>query len=369
MTRLQRKWLFPLVSLAVVLLLLWLYSESTYTVAMDEHVIVLRLNKPIIDYQEPGLHFKIPLADNVISLPRRVQSWEGRTTRRETKDKHPIYVKAWARWQVSKPREFLRTVKTVEGARETLDRILDGAVGEFVASHDLIDLVRSTSEPLAEEPKPDVLVQAPATQPRVPTSLPTIEVGQAKLVALMREHLRAKIARPAKDPGLAGAREYGFVLVDFGLTRIMHPDDYLEDRVYKPMRAKQEGLADVYRQEATRLSKQISEEAEQWAKDQAEEADRWVEVRKGQAEAEMERERNRVLREAVDIREAGDMAEARTFIAFVQSLEALKVSLEGKAELILTTDSEFLRLLKRSGLVPASQPRTPPTDSTGPSAG
>ena len=60
----------PVVALAVVLLIV--VMSSIFTVHQTENALVLQFGYPVRPISEPGLHFKVPLVQNVAYYDKRI---------------------------------------------------------------------------------------------------------------------------------------------------------------------------------------------------------------------------------------------------------------------------------------------------------
>ena len=95
-----KSWL-PAAVIAIGLLLVLVLFGSLYTVNQTEQVIITQFGKPVGDpITEPGLHFKLPLVQNVNSLEKRFLEWDGAPVAIPTRDKTYIHVDAFARWRI-----------------------------------------------------------------------------------------------------------------------------------------------------------------------------------------------------------------------------------------------------------------------------
>src|SRR6266446_1066759 len=84
--------------IAIVFILLLVFSGAFYTIDQTEQVIITQFGQPVGDpITEPGLHFKIPFVQNVNSLDKRFLEWDGAPVAIPTRDKTYIHVDAFAR--------------------------------------------------------------------------------------------------------------------------------------------------------------------------------------------------------------------------------------------------------------------------------
>src|SRR5690606_31042504 len=123
----------------------------------------------------PGLHYKIPFIQKVQYFDKRYLAWDGDANQVPTKDKKFIFVDTYARWQITNPLQFFIRLRDERSGQSRLDDILDGETRNAIASHDLLDIVRSTNrEP---EVSDDIMMDL--------ENLDKIGVGRDKIEALI----------------------------------------------------------------------------------------------------------------------------------------------------------------------------------------
>ncbi|MEZ4738350.1 MAG: SPFH domain-containing protein [Flavobacteriales bacterium] len=100
------------------------------------------VGKPRVD---PGMHFKVPFIQSVQFFDKRYLEWDGDVNQVPTKDKKFILVDTYARWEITDPLQFFIRLRDERSGQSRLDDILDGETRNAVASHELLDLVRSSN--------------------------------------------------------------------------------------------------------------------------------------------------------------------------------------------------------------------------------
>ena len=65
-----------IVALVLLLLLAIVGYSSLFTVQQTEQALVVRFGKPVDVITEPGLNFKVPFTDSVISIDKRILDLE-----------------------------------------------------------------------------------------------------------------------------------------------------------------------------------------------------------------------------------------------------------------------------------------------------
>ena len=135
-------------SVLAVIALLFLMS-SVYTVDETEQVIILQFGKPVGEpIKDAGMHFKLPLIQDVISFDKRVLEWDGDENQIPTSDKKYIWVDTFARWRIVDPLKFYQSVNNQRNAQSRLDDIIDSATRNFVSENLLIEVVRNSNREL-----------------------------------------------------------------------------------------------------------------------------------------------------------------------------------------------------------------------------
>ncbi len=291
-------------------------NGSVYVISEGEQAIVTEFGKPMGGVKYAGLHFKVPLIQQVRQFDRRILKWDGDPNQIPTKDKRYIWLDATARWRIEDPLKFYTTVATERGAMSRLDDILDSVIRDAVSGHLLVELVRSQDY---ENPHGEPEVMVFDGQEIVPENL----VG--------REEILADVLGEAKK----AMPEYGIELIDIQIKRINYVDQVLQ-RVYDRMISERKKVASQYRSEGEGEKANIL----------------------GQMQKELKRIESGAYRESVQIRGQADAeaaaiyAEAYSqdpdFYAFVRTLESYRKAIKENAHLVLSTDADFYRFLQRS---------------------
>ena len=297
-----------IVLLAIVLLL----DQATYTVSETEQVIITQFGDPVGDpVTSPGLHFKVPFIQRVNVFDNRFLEWDGNPNQVPTRDRRFILVDTYARWRITDPLLFFQRLRDERGAQSRLDDILDGETRNAVARHNLIELVRSTNRNAAD-------VQIESEEEAV--ILEALEQGRQEIT---REILQTAAGRTA---------DLGIELLDLRLKRINYVAEVQQD-VFARMIAERQRVAEEFRSEGQGEAARIDGERERELAQIQSEAYRIAEELRGKADATA----TAVYAEAYD-RDAD-------FYAFTKSMETYEQTMDGETVFILDTDSELLKFL------------------------
>ena len=329
-------------------------AESVlYTVNERELAVLLQFGQPVASRTKPGLYFKLPLVQEVMRLPKTLQVWHGTSQDEKlvdvpTADGKKVEVTVWAVWQITDPAQFVRTLRTVPNAESRVKEFVRSTARDTITTHNLAEIVRSTNRKMTYTlGLPPRWSRGPASRARKP---PSAEPDQAMLdfivppeakesVSLGRLKITDQIknerpARPGRGwPGPEPDQGRGIELVDVGLSRIEFVPQVREaafDRAISLMEA---------------IAVKTTSEGEQRKKEIINKTQAEVQKIEGEGKQEANILKGRVDAEIIDayakaIRETGE------FYNFTRTLEIYKEALKGETRLILTTDSDLLRMIK-----------------------
>ena len=301
---------------ALVLGALLLFS-SVYTLSETEQAILVQFGRPVGGLvNSPGLHLKLPMVQVVHRFDKRWLEYDGDATEIPTRDKKYIWVDTYARWRIADPLRFFQAVQDERGAQSRLDDIIDGETRNAVASFDLIEVVRSSNRPfeITEELE---------------------GIGAVEAMARVQDG-REKIAKIILDKASKITPQFGIELVDVRFKRINYVDT-VQQKVFERMISERKRIAERSRSEGQGRAAEIRGQKERDVLGASSGGYRQAQELKGQADAKAA---------AIYARAYGKDVE---FYQFMKTMETLGASLDDKAWLILTTDSELLKYLKNAG--------------------
>ncbi len=289
--------------------------NSAFIVNEQEQVIITQFGEPRGQaITEPGLKFKTPFLQEANYFEKRYLEWDGDPNQVPTKDKVFIFVDTYARWQITDPLKYFERLGNERGAQSRLDDILDGETRNAIASHDLVELIRSTNRTPAQEGIISDLVN---------DSLITISVG--------REDIQEQIQELANKR----ASDLGIVILDFRFKRINYAEE-VRRTVYDRMISERNRIADKFRSEGQGESSRINGEKERELLRIQSEAFKEAETIRGKADAEAASIYNAAYNKS---------SAARELYSFTKSMEAYKSTIDKETSLIISTDSEFYKYL------------------------
>ena len=117
----------PLLYGVLLLVLAVFVTQCCFTVHQTQQALVLQLGDPLPEIYRPGLHFKLPFIQKVVYFDARVLDYAASSREAFTVDKKTIVLDNYARWRISDPLQFYRTMRTIPGAQARLDDVFAAA--------------------------------------------------------------------------------------------------------------------------------------------------------------------------------------------------------------------------------------------------
>ena len=325
------------VILFILLAGLIVISGSIYTVDQTEQVFITEFGKPVGEpinsnpaKNEAGLHFKKPFIQTVNRIEKRILEWDGPATEMPTRDKLYITVDNFARWRISDPKTYYEKLRDERSALSRLDDIIGSETRNIIASHDLIEVIRSDKN---RKPVRDEALVAGSSNLGL---LPSIQFGRKTLDQQVLVASQAKV------------KSWGIELLDVQFKRINYKSGVIE-KIYARMASERQQIADRFRSEGAGEAAKILGRKERDLLAIQSEAYRKEQEIKGKADAE-----------ATGIYAAAynSSPSAADFYQFVKTLETYQKTLSKDTTTIFTSNSDLFRLFKH--IDPASKPPATP---------
>lgn len=316
------------IAIVVVLIIAgFVFLSSAYTVDETEQVVVTQFGRVIGDpVVEPGLKFLIPFIQQANYFPRNIQAWDGQPGQIPTLDKTYIWVDTFSRWRIVDPVAFLRTVTDTQSALGRLDDIINPAVRNVVTSHELIETVRNSNREMTtldqeelDDVKSEAIKEVVEETEQEDRRQYKIKVGRAALTKRMLDEAQPKLEK------------FGIEIIDVKIKRVNYVKG-VRNSVYDRMIAERKQMAEKIRSIGQGEARKIEGDKERDLLEIQSGAYRKAEQIKGEADAEATKIYARAFEKDAE------------FYTFLQSLDVYQNSLKG-ADLVLSTDSEFLRYL------------------------
>jgi membrane protease subunit HflC len=260
--------------------------SSIFSVAQTEQVLVVRLGEPIRVVTDPGLNFKAPFIDSVISIDKRILDLENPSQEVIASDQKRLVVDAFARYRIKNALRFYQSVGSIQAANIQLTTLLNAALRRVLGEVSFITVVRDERE---------------------------------VLMGRIREQLDHE------------ADGYGIEVVDVRIRRADLPEQNSQ-AVYQRMQTERQREAAEFRAQGGQKAQEIRSRADREATVIVAEANSTAEQTRGAGDAE----RNRLFAEAY--------GKDPDFFAFYRSMSAYETGLKSSdTRFLLRPESEFFK--------------------------
>jgi membrane protease subunit HflC len=278
-------------ALFVLFLVLIVGYSSVFTVQQTEQVLVVRLGEPVRVVTQPGLNFKAPFIDTVISIDKRILDLENPSQEVIASDQKRLVVDAFARYRIKNALRFYQSVGSIQAANIQLTTLLNASLRRVLGEVNFITVVRDE-----------------------------------------REALMARI-RSQLDKEADG---YGIQVVDVRIRRADLPEQNSQ-AVYQRMQTERQREAAEFRAQGGQKAQEIRSNADREATVIVAEANSAAERVRGEGDGE----RNRLFAEAY--------GKDPDFFAFYRSMTAYENGLKSNdTRFLLRPDSDFFKFFSNA---------------------
>ena len=270
--------------LAFIFIVLVIGYNSLFFVEQRVQALILQFGEPIRVIQEPGLNFKVPLAQNIVKFDKRILLFDNNAEEIIAADKKRLIVDAFVRYKIIDPLKFYQTVR--------FEAALNNRLGSVVNN-----------------------------------SLRAV-LGRAPLQAVIsdrREQLMAEVSGLVADR----ATQFGISIEEVRIKKADLPSENSE-AIYRRMQTERQQEAAQIRAVGEEKSRFIRAEAEKNKTILLAEAQRDGDILRGQGDAE----KNKILGKA--------FSQDPEFFSFYRSMQAYSRALsEGDTTMVLSPKSDF----------------------------
>lgn len=242
------KKLSAILTVVVVLVVFIVVLGPFYIVPEGRQAVIIRFGELVTVTTEAGLHFKIPVVDQVVPYSARILSWDGDPRRMPTSENQFIWVDTTARWQIADPNRFYQAVTSMERAYSRLDDVIESALRTVISANSLEEAVRDTN----------VINEIERRQPMPSQAELAVEEGDERrlreissLLAVVEDQPSISIGRQVLsevmlDRANETARTLGIEIKDIVIRQIRYSAD-LTESVYERMVSERRQIAEAYR--------------------------------------------------------------------------------------------------------------------------
>ena len=297
----------------VIIVALVLLRQALYVVDVTEQVIILRFGEVVKTKLSPGLDVKVPFVDTVVRLDRRILRIDAPPVSMPDREKENLVIDIYARYRITDPVQFRKTLQTESNARSRLGDIVTSTLRDRVALRDRTDIIGAKTQLDASG--------APVVDDE---GIPLVEAQETR-TQILDEVLAAVRDTTQRD-------NFGIEIIDVRIKRADFPEAVTAS-IYTRMRAERNRIAAAYRAEGEEEDRKIRA---------ATDRDRDVIL----AEAE---QRSNEIRGEGEARAISLLANSLNrdpeLFAFLRSLEAYQRIIQAQDTIILSSDSPLFDYL------------------------
>lgn len=277
--------------IVILLIIVFVGADSVYTVDEREQALVVQFGEPKRTIPNPGLHFKLPIVEQVIYLDKRILSLDRRPQEVLASDQRRIVVDSFARYRIVDPLKRYQAAANDVIANDLLDKIMDTTVRNVLG-----------------------------------------KVQMNNIVSGERASLMAEISRITNQQ----AATIGLEVIDVRLKRVDLPPQN-STAIFQRMETERQQEAAEKRAEGKRDAVKIRADADRQVAVLVAEAEKQSQIIRGEADGAA----TRIF--------ANAFGKDEEFFEFYRTMQAYRLSLgKDDTRLVLSPDSEFFKLFVNS---------------------
>ncbi len=282
----------PLIAAAAAFVILILAASSLFTVVQTEQVLITQFGQPIRVINTPGLHVKVPFVQTVITFDRRLLDYETPGEEVILSDQRRLIVDSFTRFRITDPLRYFQTVGPAENnIRARLNSVVTSALRRVLGNETLLNV---------------------------------LSADRGRIMGLVRGQVTDEM------------KQFGVLIDDVRLRRADLPEENTT-AILSRMKSERERVARQARAEGAEASARIRADAE-----------RERTVLLSRARADSDRLRGEGEKESIKIY-ADAFGQDPEFYSIYRTLQAYRETfVGGQSRLVLTPDSDFLRLLREA---------------------
>jgi membrane protease subunit HflC len=278
----------------IILLLivsLFVGLDSVYVIQEGQLAIITQFGEYKYSISKPGIYPKLPFANQVHRMERRIMGGDTPPAEFLTKDKKRLVTDPITRWKITEPLIFYKTVRDELGAKARLGDIINSELRDVLAGQDFSQIIGNAREPLMQE-----------------------------------------VAKKTRRQ----ARRFGIEIVDVRIKRADLPQE-VQESVFKRMQAERSRIAKRYRAQGEEEAQKIRADTDKEKAILLAKAYELAQKARGEGDAQS----IKVYADAY--------GKDPEFYAFTKSLETYEAAMDKEATVILSTSSDLFKYLNDPG--------------------
>jgi membrane protease subunit HflC len=278
--------------IALLVVLGLIANASLFTVEQTERVLIAQFGEIVRPVNDPGLHFKLPLVQNVISFDRRLLNVELPGEEVILGDQRRLIVDSFTVFKINDPLRFYQAIGPVpEAIRGRLNSIVTSSLRRVLGNNKLLDVLSADRE---------------------------------RIMSTIRDQVNAEM------------QSFGVNIEDVRIRRADLPEENTQ-AILSRMQSERQRVAAQARAEGAEASQRIRADAERERTVLVADARATADRLRGEGEAEA----TRIF--------AKSFGQDPEFFSIWRTLQGYRDVFEaGNARLVLTPDNQYLRYLQTS---------------------
>lgn len=261
--------------------------DSVYVIQEGQLAILTQFGEYKYSVNSPGIYFKVPFADQVHRMERRILGSDTPPAEFLTKDKKKLVTDPITRWRIVDPLVFYKTVRDESGGKARLDDIINSELRGVLASQDFSDIIGNARDPLMQE-----------------------------------------VANAARKQ----ARRFGIEIVDVRIKRADLPSE-VQESVFKRMQAERSRIAKRYRAQGEEEAQKIRADTDKEKAILLAKAYEMAQKTRGEGDAA-----------SIKVYAEAYSADPE-FYAFTKSLDTYEAAIDKQTTVVMSTDSDLFKYL------------------------
>jgi membrane protease subunit HflC len=293
--------------------LVFVAFQSAFIVGQTEQTLVLQFGKPVRTLEEPGLYFKMPLIQNLVTYDKRLLEFNARPEEINMVDdkrgiQERVVVDAFVKYRITNPLLFYQSVRNELNLNEQLRSIIFSSVREVLGKSSLRDLLSDQRVKIMHDIRTEV------NRRLLRSARQTAEDIEDEV-----------IAEEAIEKG------FGINVVDVRINRADLPEE-ISQSTFNRMRANFAEEAQKFRSQGQEEGLKIRSNAERMQAEIVAAANQKAQTIKGEAEGIA----TKIYADA--------FGRDPEFFDFYRSLQAYKKTIQGEdTTVIMSPDNKFLK--------------------------
>ena len=281
-----------------------LINMFAFIVDQTQYALVLRFGEFERSIMEPGLYFRIPGIHTVKIFDNRVLDYDSPPTEVVTADKKTVVIDNFAKWRITDPLQFYKSVNNEINMTARLDEIVYGKLREEIGKKDFSDFIKER----------DLIMEE------------VLSLCKVWSKGYMNKDNDKKDMKEFVSGG------YGVEILDVRIKRLDLAKEN-ESSVFQRMKTERERMAKEYRAQGEKEAKTIRSEA-----------DKEVKITLSEAKMESEKIIGEAERKAIKIY-ADAYTKGKDFFLLLKKLDLLQKTFNKETKVIMSTKSEAFDIL------------------------